>query len=221
LGHTLIDFIAANAHWAGPVIFVTAFGESLAFLSLVLPGTTVLMAAGSLVPSGILSFWPLLAWAIPGAILGDALSYVIGRKFGPAIGNVWPLSRHPGLLPKGIAFFARHGGKSVFIGRFLGPVRAVVPLAAGILRMPAGRYGVANVLSAVIWAPVVVATGTPFGLVAEKLSGGEYLLPGIAAVLMAATAAGVVLARRYRWVERVAGVRSDPERSGNAADRGR
>jgi membrane protein DedA with SNARE-associated domain len=68
-------------------------------------------------------------------------------------------------------FFAKHGGKSVFIGRFFGPVRAVVPLAAGVLRMPRGLFWLANVTSAIVWAPMLVFAGDTVGNLGGRLVG--------------------------------------------------
>ena len=97
--------------------------------------------------------------SILGAVLGDSVSYWIGRRFGGGIAQIWPFSRNPELLPSGIQFFQRHGGTSVFIGRFFGPIRAVIPLAAGMMRMPRGRFWVANITSALVWAPMLLLVG--------------------------------------------------------------
>ena len=136
-----------------------AFGESFVFFSLLFPGTAILIASGVLVEAGILDpLLPALA-GILGAVLGDAISFWLGQKFGPQISNVWPFRHHPQRLESGIIFFERYGTASVFIGRFFGPLRAVIPLAAGILHMPTQRFYIANVLSAIIWAPVLIFAG--------------------------------------------------------------
>src|SRR5207237_7631169 len=116
----LLDFIKSHSDWAALVMFVTAFGESFAFLSLLFPGTAVLVAAWALLSAGALPYASILIGAIFGAVLGDSVSYWFGRHFGGGIARVWPFSRHPELLSRGILFFERHGGKSVFIGRFFG-----------------------------------------------------------------------------------------------------
>src|SRR5438045_5255993 len=154
-----LDFIAGHAEWAGGVMFITAFGESFAFVSLLFPGTSLLIAAGALMAAGSLPYFPILAGAVLGAVLGDTVSFWIGHRFGGGIARVWPFSRNPELLPSGIRFFARHGGKSVFIGRFLGPLRAVVPLVAGLMRMRRDRFWFANVTSALAWAPMRLFAG--------------------------------------------------------------
>ena len=167
----LLAFIAANSHWAAVIMFVTAFGESFAFLSLLFPGTTLLIAAGTLMSGGTLPYTPVLIGAVLGATLGDTVSYWIGRRFGDGIARIWPFTRNPELLPTGIRFFAKHGGKSVFIGRFFGPIRAVIPLAAGIMMMPRGWFWAANFTSALVWAPMLLFVGDTIGDIGDKMMG--------------------------------------------------
>src|SRR4029077_19266821 len=135
-----LEFIKTHAEWAAVVMFITAFGESFAFLSLLFPGTTLLIAAGAPMAGGNFPYTPVLAGAVLGATLGDSVSYWIGRRYGGGIARIWPFTRNPELLPNGIRVFERHGGARVAIGRFFGPVRAVIPLAAGIMRMPRARF---------------------------------------------------------------------------------
>ncbi len=171
LAQPLIAFVAAHAHWAAVIMFVTAFGESFAFLSLLFPGTTLLIAAGTLMSGGTLPYAPVLIAAVLGATLGDTVSYWIGRRYGDGITRVWPFTRNPELLPTGIRFFAKHGGKSVFIGRFFGPIRAVLPLAAGVMRMPRGWFWFANFTSALVWAPMLLFVGDAIGDVGDRMIG--------------------------------------------------
>jgi membrane protein DedA with SNARE-associated domain len=166
-----LDFVSAHSSWAFPVMFITSFGESFAFVSLLFPGTSILIVAGTLMSAGSLPYWPVLAGAVTGAVLGDSVSFWLGHRFGDGLGRIWPFTRSPDLLPSGIRFFARHGGKSVFIGRFFGPVRAVIPLAAGIMRMPRGWFWFANVTSALVWAPMLLFAGDAVGNVGERLIG--------------------------------------------------
>ncbi|MBV9858493.1 MAG: DedA family protein [Alphaproteobacteria bacterium] len=188
LAQPLLDFVKAHAEWAVAVLFVTAFGESFAFLSLLFPGTTLLIAAGALMKAGSLPFLPVLLGASLGAVLGDTVSFWIGRRFGGAIGRMWPFSRNPELLPSGIRFFSRHGGKSVFIGRFFGPMRAVVPLAAGIMDMPSGWFWFANIASAIVWAPMLLLAGDAVGEAGDRLLGSTDT---VVLVLAAVTLFGI------------------------------
>ena len=155
----ILAFVRANQMWAAPIIFVLAFAESLAFVSLLVPAWAVLVGMGALVQSSGISFWPIWVAASIGAALGDWLSYWIGSKFGPAIADKWPLNRHPQLLPRGEAFMDKWGMLGIVIGRFFGPLRAAVPLVAGIFQMDYWRFQIANWSSAFLWAAVVLLIG--------------------------------------------------------------
>jgi membrane protein DedA with SNARE-associated domain len=189
-----LAFVAQHADWAVAIMFVAAFGESLAFLSLLFPGTTLLIAAGTLMSAGTLPYVPVVLGAIAGAVLGDALSFWVGRRWGGGIARIWPFTRHPDLLPSGIAFFERHGGKSVFIGRFFGPMRAVIPLAAGVLRMEPGRFWLANIVSAVVWAPMLLLVGDVAGRIGTRLFGSTAIVILLLAAVTLFGIAGVVWA---------------------------
>jgi membrane protein DedA with SNARE-associated domain len=159
----ILEFVRVNQAWAAPIIFVLAFAESLAFISLLVPAWAVLVGIGALIgPTGI-SFAPIWIAASIGAALGDWVSYWLGIKFGPALGTVWPLNRHPELLPRGEAFVRKWGVPGIFIGRFFGPLRASVPLVAGIFRMPYWPFQAANFSSAFVWAAVVLLVGDIVG----------------------------------------------------------
>ena len=154
-----LEFIRANQAWAAPMVFLLAFGESLAVVSLLLPATAILFALSGLLGASGIPFWPCWLAAAGGAILGDAVSYWIGYHFKERIAHVWPLTRAPGLLPRGQRFFQRWGIAGVFIGRFFGPLRAAVPLAAGSCAMPQVPFQIANVGSAVVWATGILSPG--------------------------------------------------------------
>lgn len=156
---TITDFVRAHGEWAAPVAFVLAFGESLAFISLLLPAWAALVAIGALASSNDISFWPVWIAASLGAALGDWVSYWIGQKLEYSVQHIWPLSRHPELIPRGERFMRKWGVAGIFIGRFFGPLRASVPLIAGIFEMPFWRFQIANFTSAFVWAAVLLTLG--------------------------------------------------------------
>jgi membrane protein DedA with SNARE-associated domain len=155
----VIDFIRQNEIWAGPVVFLLAFAESLAFISLLVPAWAILVGVGTIAMSNGLNIWPILVGAALGAAFGDWLSYWIGQKLEYTVQHIWPLSRHPDLIPKGEAFIKKWGALGIFIGRFFGPLRASVPLVAGIFEMPIWRFQIANFSSAFVWAAVLLTLG--------------------------------------------------------------
>lgn len=159
----IIEFVKAHEGWAPLVVFLLAFGESLAFISLLLPAWAALLGIGALIMANGMNFWPIWIAASLGAAFGDWLSYWIGKKLEYTVQHIWPLSRHPELIPKGEAFMRKWGVLGIFIGRFFGPLRASVPLIAGIFEMPFWRFQVANFSSALVWAAVLLTTGDVVG----------------------------------------------------------
>src|SRR5215468_11914466 len=103
----LLEFIRMNQAWAPPIVALLAFGESLAFISLLLPAWAALVGIGALISAGQINFWPIWIAASIGAALGDWLSFWIGRKLDRTVQNIWPLSRYPELIPKGEAFMKK------------------------------------------------------------------------------------------------------------------
>jgi membrane protein DedA with SNARE-associated domain len=154
-----VGFVQTNQSWAPFIVAGLAFGESIAVLSLFVPATVILLAIGALIGVAGLEFWPIWLGTAVGAALGDAVSYWVGCRFKRAALNAWPLSRHPAMIERGERFFFRLGPWAVFVGRFFGPARAVVPLIAGIFAMPAMLFQSANVASALLWAFVLLAPG--------------------------------------------------------------
>ena len=160
----LIEFVRSHEAWAAPIMFCLAFAESLAFMSLLVPAWGVLVGIGALIgPSGI-AFAPIWLAGALGAACGDWLSYWLGATFKTAIARMWPLSRNPELIPRGEAFVRRWGALAVVIGRFFGPLRAAVPLVAGIFAMPFWPFQIANFGSALLWAAVLLKLGDVIGI---------------------------------------------------------
>ncbi len=160
-----IDFVRAHAQWAAPIVFGLAFAESLAFISLLVPAWGALVAMGALIRSGGIEFWPVWVAGSLGAACGDWLSYWVGLKLEHGVAQVWPLSRHPDLIPRGEAFVKKWGIIGIFIGRFFGPLRASVPLVAGIFEMPYWRFQFANFISAFVWAAVLLTLGDVISII--------------------------------------------------------
>jgi membrane protein DedA with SNARE-associated domain len=156
---TVIDFVRMHEIWGLPIVFALAFAESLAFISLLVPAWAILVGIGALINASGIAFWPILIAAALGAAAGDWLSYWFGYTFKAPIAHVWPLSRHPDLMPRGHAFMEKWGVLSIFIGRFFGPLRASIPLIAGILEMPYWTFQAANLASAFLWAYVLLIFG--------------------------------------------------------------
>ncbi|NOY82121.1 MAG: phosphatase PAP2 family protein [Kiritimatiellaeota bacterium] len=157
------QLVSNHAQIAYALVFLAAFSESLALVGLIIPGTTMMFAAGVVVSTGALMPGPVFLLAVLGAIAGDGASYWLGHRYRDRLRSVWPLRRHPEVVARGEAYFFRHGGKSVFLGRFVGPVRPIIPMIAGMLGMAPTRFAVSNLLSAVGWATAALLPGILFG----------------------------------------------------------
>ncbi len=158
-----------HPHWGWLAAFVIAFAESVAVIGSIIPGSVTMTAIGILAGSGVLPIWSIVISAIIGAIMGDGLSYLAGYYFQDQIRRIWPFSRYPQILSKGETFFVKHGGKSVFFGRFVGPVRAIIPIVAGTLKLPPKRYFTASILSAIGWAPAYMLPGILLGAISLEM----------------------------------------------------
>jgi membrane protein DedA with SNARE-associated domain/membrane-associated phospholipid phosphatase len=203
----IVTFSRAHQELAYGLILLVALAEALPVFGAFIPGDAVILGLSALVPTGALSLGPLIAAAAAGAVIGDGFSFWLGRRYRRAIATRWPLSRHPALIGRGEAFLQRHGGKSVLIARFTPGVRAIVPVLAGILQMPAARFYAMNVLSAAAWAPAHILAGAAIGATLVLLGAVAGRLAMLAAVLIGLLAAlvwGLRLA--VRWLPRLAAI---------------
>jgi membrane protein DedA with SNARE-associated domain/membrane-associated phospholipid phosphatase len=165
----LLQWLNANPGLSGLGVFLISAAESVAIIGTIVPGSVMMTAIGTLAGAGVIPLWPTIIWAILGAIVGDGISYWLGYHFKDRIHDIWPFRKHPQVLKKGEQFFHKHGGKSVFIGRFVGPVRALVPLVAGMFGMTPFRFYVANIISAIGWAPAYMLPGILLGAASLEL----------------------------------------------------
>lgn len=156
---TALGFVETHKSWAPLIAGALAFCESIAFLSLLVPATVILVGIGAIIGAADIALWPVVAAAGIGAGLGDWISYEAGRYLGPGAKTKWPMRNHPEMVARGEAFLGRWGAASVALGRFFGPARAVVPLIAGIFVVQRLPFQVANWFSAFAWAFVLLAPG--------------------------------------------------------------
>ncbi|MBV7481802.1 DedA family protein [Bordetella sp. BOR01] len=197
------QFIQANQDWAGPITFLLTLGESLIILGLFIPATALMLLTGGLIGAGTLSPWNVLAWGIAGAIVGDALSYGLGRLLGPGLLRRWPFSTQRTAVARARLFFYRYGFASVLIGRFLGPIRSTIPTVAGVMGMNQVRFQTANVLSALAWLPLMLAPGfiTARSVDAMQGSGQIGLVAGTAASVLIGAWLLIAMMRKRRQPE--------------------
>lgn len=182
--HILHSLVAQNLYLALGFIFIIALAEALLVIGLFVPSTLVIVGAGTLVVSGALPFWQLLIAATLGAVVGDAISYWLGRIYGKHLKNYWPLKNFPHMVSQGEAFFQKRGMWSVFIGRFIPAVKSVIPGIAGMMGMGDLRFTIINVTSSLAWAGAHVGSGMLIGLGVRTLSGVSVRLAIIVGILL-------------------------------------
>lgn len=196
---TLSDFVRTHHAWAGPLVAALCFAESIAFLSFFVPATAILVAAGGLAGAGLVPIGDMILGGVVGCLLGDVVSFWLGRRLGPHADRVWPFRSRPEMLARGNAFFARHGWWGVFVGRFFGPLRAMVPLSAGAMGMRPRLFLLVSLGSAALFVPAMLAPGAVVAKGADGLAdpSGLAALPALLIFLLPFAIGAVYLVRRH------------------------
>jgi len=168
----LLNWINAHPGWGVVAVFVVAFFESLVLVGILLPGIMILFGIGALIGLGVIELVPVWVAASLGGFLGDTLSYALGHRYREHLLEMWPFSRYPGLMERGIRFFHKHGAKSVVAGRFIGPLRPIIPAVVGTMGMSPSRFIAVDLAACIAWAPTFLVPGLLFGASLEVAS--EY-----------------------------------------------
>lgn len=199
-----LDWLQLHPHLGGLIAFVTTFLECTVVIGLILPSVVLMVALGTLIGIGVLPS-NIIIWAIIGGIVGDVLSYWLGRHFHGHIREFWPFRSYPQLLQKGVEFFHRHGGKSVFLGRFLGPIRSVAPLIAGTMSMSFARFIVSDIISSVLWVMLYMAPGILLGAASQQLppETATKLILYVVVILLFFWIVSWLIQRIYLWFIRL------------------
>lgn len=159
----LTAWLAAHPQWLGLAIVLLACIECVTIVGIVVPGTVVLFAVAALAGTGVLGLGETLLLGYCGGLLGDALSYALGRRFHQNIRRLPLLRRHPEWLTHAEFYFQRYGVLSLLVGRFIGPLRPMLPTVAGMLDMPLPRFAAVSLVAAASWALVYLLPGWTTG----------------------------------------------------------
>lgn len=193
-----LAFLKDHPEMATVIIAATAFAESFAIVSFFVPGFTILVAAGAMVQGGLIDPVQAAIAGAAGALLGDTLSYFIGRSAGGSL-RTWKIfAKHPEAFAHGERFFARYGVAGVFVGRFLGPLRAFVPLVAGMCRMRPIAFFTTSTVSAAIWSPALLFSGFLLGYVVRSGWSLEQKAATVGALVAVLVAAAWLLRRVFK-----------------------
>jgi membrane protein DedA with SNARE-associated domain len=194
------DFIARNHTWAGLLLGLVVFFESLAVIGAFVPATGLLVAAGGLIAAGVLDPVSVIGGCVIGAVIGDAISYWAGRRLGVRFLQRPMFKPHRRRIAWTRLYCRRYGVMSIFVGRFFGPLRAFVPMTLGMLRMRQRSFQFGNVASGVIWVLAMLAPGY---LAAQGLAKLELLSEAHGSTLLIGAIAATILvvAVAYRLVK--------------------
>ena len=167
--HYLTVFVSSYGAWVYALLFLIVFAETGLVVTPILPGDSLLFAAGALAAVGVMDVVTVLVLLAVAGILGNTVNYSIGRAVGPrvfnaSVENTWfqrVLNRKH--LGRAHEFFERYGAVAIIMGRFVPIVRTFVPFVAGVGAMSYSRYTFCNVVGSVAWVGICVMTGYLFG----------------------------------------------------------
>jgi len=179
----LLNKFAWLGYW---FFFVLTLVEAVPFLGLLIPGGTLIYIGGILASQGYLNPWEIVAFSALGAVLGDSFGYYLGRHSSKWMGNKRIFNRK--FLNRSEKFFKRYGNKSIFLGRFFGLIRGIIPFIAGLSRMNKKSFILWEIASAIIWALISVFggyfSGTVIFYILKKWTNHSGLFVAIAIVIL-------------------------------------
>lgn len=188
LDRHLAEFIALHGAWVYGLIFLVVFAETGLVVTPILPGDSLLFAVGALAARGALDLGLATLLLLAAAILGDTVNYAAGHYLGPRIltaqdrAGFWHRVLNREHLDRTHAFFERHGGKAVVLGRFVPIVRTFIPFVAGAGSMRYSSFLAYNVGGAIAWVGICVGAGYAFGNVPAVRDNFSLVVIGIVAI---------------------------------------
>ncbi len=200
----LQTFVAQYGLWVYALLFLIVFAETGLVVTPFLPGDSLLFTTGALAAGGILNIWTAATVILAAAIAGDAANYSIGHFIGPRVFRAedrisfWHRLLNRNHLMKTHAFFERHGGKAIVLGRFVPIIRTFVPFVAGCGSMSYRRFAFFNVTGALLWVGVCVGAGYGFGNLPIVKENFELVVVGIVLISLLPILWGYLLGRLER-----------------------
>jgi len=161
LDEYLAKIIMDYGTWTYAILFAVIFVETGLVIMPILPGDSLLFAAGTFAALGSLNIWSLIGLLIIAAVTGDAVNYSIGHYLGERAYNIKWIKKE--YFEKTHAFFEKHGGKAIFLARFVPIVRTFAPFVAGIGKMSYGYFATYNIVGGVTWVALFTMLGYFFG----------------------------------------------------------
>jgi len=154
----IIVWLEKNPQWIALGIIGASFIESFALIGIIIPGVLLLAIISGLAATS-LNIIEVVTIAYFSSLLADVMSFFIGYSFRNSINKVWPFKEHPEFLQEGQKFFKQYGMIGLFIGKFIGPIRPLLPITAGSLNMDKRRFFLIEILSCFLWALIYTVPG--------------------------------------------------------------
>ncbi|MCK9535005.1 MAG: bifunctional DedA family/phosphatase PAP2 family protein [Pseudomonas sp.] len=164
---TILLWSSSSPYWLGSAIFITAFLECLALVGIVLPGVVLMFGLAVIAGGSSLELTTVLLLAWLGGLCGDFISYALGYRLKNKVPQLPLLRSHRHWLINAELHFQRYGVLSLLLGRFIGPLRPILPLVAGMLAMPFIRFAAVSVFAAAGWAIAYLMPGWMVGAAFE------------------------------------------------------
>ncbi len=184
-------WLQQNPEWIILGLCSAAFVESFALIGIIIPGVVLLAAISGLAASTDLPIFQVVSLVYLSSCLADICSFLIGRYLSNKIDSVWPFNNNPSWLEQGRKFSKTYGIPGVFLGRFVGPIRPLIPITVGSLSMDLRTFIFVDLVSGLIWAPVYTLPG--YFAAKTALEGSENLT--LFASFIALACACLLLAR--------------------------
>ena len=200
----LAEFVATYGAWVYAALFLIIFAETGLVVTPILPGDSLLFAAGALAATGAFDIKVLLPLLVAAAVIGDAVNYAVGHAVGPRVftstdrTSFWHRILNREHLDRTHAFFEKYGGKAIVLGRFVPIVRTFVPFVAGAGTMSYSTFAFYNVAGAIIWVGICTLAGYAFGNVPIVRDNFTFVALGIVAVSLIPLAVEFLRHRRDR-----------------------
>jgi membrane-associated protein len=199
LDRHLTAFVAQHGVWIYALLFLIVFCETGLVVTPFLPGDSLLFVVGALAAAGGMDIMLVMVVLVCAALCGDNVNYSVGRWAGPRVfsrqASRW---LNPAHLRRTHEFYARHGGKTIIIARFVPILRTYVPFVAGLGVMPYARFLGFSVAGALIWVVSLCLAGYFFGNLPQVKANLSLV---IVAIVLASVSPGVVAWLRSRSVQ--------------------
>jgi len=198
LDRHLTELVSQYGAWTYGILFAIIFCETGLVVTPFLPGDSLLFAAGSIaaMPNSGLNVVVMWALLLVAAILGDTVNYWIGHKVGLRVFKPDAKILKTAYLDKTEEFFAKYGGKTIILARFMPIVRTYAPFVAGASRMNYGKFFFYNVVGGILWVTSFVWAGYFFGNIPVVKENFEYVV--IAIIILSIVPAIIEFAKHRR-----------------------